>query len=85
MQPVCEYADMSRLDVMCISRLDSYTHTVYEMMNDDESLDQIFLQKSRTDLDETRKTYNENCICLDQIFMCGYGEISALWVDNSPF
>ena len=40
MQPVCEYADMSRLDVMCISRLDSYTHTVYEMMNDDENLDE---------------------------------------------
>jgi len=39
MQPVCEYDDISRLDVMCISRLDSYAHTVYEMMNDDESLD----------------------------------------------
>ena len=41
MQPVCEYADMSRLDVMCISRLDSYAHTVYEMLNDDEYLDEI--------------------------------------------
>ena len=47
MQPVCEYADtsrldvmcMSRLDVMCMSRLDSYDHAVYEMLNDDESLD----------------------------------------------
>jgi len=31
----------SRLDVMMmrVSRLDSYSHTVYEMMNDDESLD----------------------------------------------
>ena len=81
MQPVCEYADMSRLD--------SYAHTVYEMMNDDESLDQIQQKNldeiiSKSNLDETRKTYNENCICLDQIFMCGYGEISARWVDKSP-
>ncbi|SVE18263.1 uncharacterized protein METZ01_LOCUS471117 [marine metagenome] len=39
MQPVCEYDDISRLDVLRQSRLDSYAHTVYEMMNDDESLD----------------------------------------------
>ena len=39
MQCMCAYDDTSRLDVMCISRLDSYAHTVYEMMNDDEYLD----------------------------------------------
>ena len=39
MQCMCAYDDTSRLDVMCISRLDSYAHTVYEMTNDDEYLD----------------------------------------------
>jgi len=39
MQPVCEYDDISRLDESRQSRLDSYAHTVYEIMNDDESLD----------------------------------------------
>ena len=38
---VCEYMHTSRLDdmMMRVSRLDSYAHTIYEIMNDDESLD----------------------------------------------
>ena len=64
MQPVCEYDDISRLDVLRQSRLDSYAHTVYEMMNDDENLDQISCEnleeKSRTDLDETYESRLEN-------------------------
>ena len=59
MQPVCEYDDISRLDFMRLSRLDSYAHTVYEMLNDDENLDQI----SCGNLDETYETYDES---LDQ-------------------
>ena len=57
MQPVCEYDDISRLDVMCISRLDSDTHNdiwdaewCWESRLDScENLE----EKSRTDLDET--------------------------------
>ena len=41
MQCMCAYDDTSRLDVMCISRLVSSSHTVYEMMNDDEYLDEF--------------------------------------------
>ena len=38
---VCEHMHISRLDVMSVrvSRLDSYAHAVYDMMNDAESLD----------------------------------------------
>ena len=36
---MCAYDDTSRLDVLRISRLVSSSHTVYEMMNDDEYLD----------------------------------------------
>ena len=36
---MCAYDDTSRLDPLRGSRLDSSSHTVYEMMNDDESLD----------------------------------------------
>ena len=88
MQPVCEYDDISRLDVMCISRLDSYAHTVYEMMNDDESLDQIDVEnleeKSRTDLDETHESRLENYDGSRLVFMSGYGKIFPLWVDKLP-
>jgi len=38
-QCMCAYDDTSRLDSLRGSRLVSYAHTVYEMMNDDESLD----------------------------------------------
>ena len=34
MSSICAYDDIMR-----VSRLDSYSHTVYEIMNDDESLD----------------------------------------------
>ena len=38
---MCAYDDKSRLDVLRISRLVSSSHTVYEMMNDDEYLDEF--------------------------------------------
>ena len=41
MQCMCAYDDTSRLDVLRISRLVSSSHTVYEMMNDDEYLDEF--------------------------------------------
>ena len=36
---VCVWWYNVGISTRCTSRLDSYTHTVYEMMNDDESLD----------------------------------------------
>ena len=39
MQCMCAYDDTSRLDPLRGSRLVSSSHTVYEMMNDDEYLD----------------------------------------------
>ena len=38
---LCVGMHTSRLDdmMMRVSRLDSYAHTIYEIMNDDESLD----------------------------------------------
>jgi len=36
---MCAYDDTSRLDPLRGSRLVSSSHTVYEMMNDDEYLD----------------------------------------------
>ena len=69
---VCTY-DSTHLDQMqvcvymmtkCASRLDSYSHTVYEMMNDDESLDQTYYMCDVSRLDSynimnisTRKNY----------------------------
>ena len=38
-QCMCAYDDTSRLDPLRGSRLVSSSHTVYEMMNDDEYLD----------------------------------------------
>ena len=40
-QCMCAYDDTSRLDPLRGSRLVSSSHTVYEMMNDDEYLDEF--------------------------------------------